>query len=146
MDPSDAFDEKGADMSKACYIGRAAAGLLAGGGLLAFAGPALAQMAPAHVQPANTMLHWVWIAGVFIVLWVFFYKLIYPFLLRHYRADVSKALFWLLFCLYSVSWLQVVFYVFFDYGFRYFWIGWTALLLSVVFLISFLVTLLRHPA
>lgn len=128
-------------MKKLC----SAAGLLAGMSLPA-AAPALAQTAPAHVQPTNPLLHWLWIAGVFIVLWVFFYKLIYPFLLRHYRPDASKAFFWLLFWLYSVTWLQVICYVFFDFGFHYFWIGWTALLLSVIFLISFLVTLLRHPA
>ena len=133
-------------MRKACYSRRAAAALLAGTGLPAAVAPALAQAAPTHAQPANTMVHWVWIVGVLIVLWVFFYKLIYPFLLRHYSADASKTFFWLLFLLYGVTWLQVTCYVYFDYGFRYFWIGWTAILLSVVFLVSFLVTLIRHPA
>jgi hypothetical protein len=107
--------------------------------------PVSAQQEPVHAQPASTFLRWVWIACVFAAIWVFLYKLIYPLLVRHYRPDASKALFWTLFWLYSVTWMQLVLYFFFDYGFRYIWIGAIALLFSVLFLIAFLVVLLRHP-
>jgi tryptophan-rich sensory protein len=109
------------------------------------AAPALSQVTPTHAQPENTFLHVLLIVGVFVAIWAFLYLLIYPLLLPYYRPDASKILFWLLFFLYSVSWLQVVLYTFFDYGFRYVWIGAFAVVLGVLFLISSLVVLIRHP-
>lgn len=108
--------------------------------------PALAQAGPAHEQPENTFMRWVWIVGVFVLIWVFLYKMIYPFLLPYYRPATSKGFFWTLFWLYSVTWLQIILYTFFDYGFHSMWIGASASFLGVLFLIAFLVVLLRNPS
>jgi hypothetical protein len=107
---------------------------------------ALAQTVPATPGYVDqiTLMDWLWMALGFIAIWFILYKMVYPFLLRYYRDDDCKTFFWSLFLLYSLTWLHLIFYVFFDYGFYNLWLRWVALFLGVLFLIWFLVSFLRR--
>jgi hypothetical protein len=86
-------------------------------------------------------------SGIFVfgfaVLWIVFYKLIYPFLLRYYSPAYCKSLFWSAFLLYSMAWLAIGTYVIFEIGFSYEWAKWVFVFMGAVWLIWLLVILLR---
>ena len=107
------------------------------------AAPILAQ-GEATGRPDNPFLKWLWVVLGLVVIWLMFYKGLYPFLLRHFSHDASKAIFWPLFLLYAMTWLHLTAYVFFVYGFYYFWLRVAALFLATLFAIWFLISLLRR--
>lgn len=82
--------------------------------------------------------------AVFAVLWLIFYKGLYPLFLRFYRPDFSKFLFWSLFLLYGLAWLHLSLYVLFDIGFYYAWARWVAVFLTFLWLIWFMVVFSRR--
>ena len=96
-------------------------------------------------RTSGTVLDWILLLGVFLVIWLLLYKGLYPLFLRHYRPDYCKFLFWSLFLLYALAWLHLSLYVLFDIGFYYEWARWTAVFLSVLWLIWFSVVFLRRP-
>jgi hypothetical protein len=102
---------------------------------------------PALEQSDNLLLRG---AGIFlgvVMIWIILYKAAYPFFLRYYRDDFCKTIFWNLFCLYTLTWLFVSFYVVLDIGFYWAWLPWVALFIGAWWLISGLVlTLRRVPA
>jgi hypothetical protein len=118
-------------------------------GLLAvlLASPLRAQVtgkAPAYTQPPNLLLRWAAVVLVFVGIWFILYKVVYPFLLRFYRDDFCKTIFWTLFILYSFTWAFLASYILLEFGFYYGWLQWFAAFLAVLWLISGLVLLLRR--
>lgn len=100
--------------------------------------------ASAMEQPDNLLLRGAAIFLMIVMIWVFLYKGLYPFLLRYYRDTFCKTIFWHLFGLYTLTWLFVSFYLVLDIGFYWAWLPWTALFLGAWWLISGLVLLLRR--
>lgn len=97
-------------------------------------------------QPRNPVLPWVLLFAGFGVLWVVFYKGLYPFLLRYYRDRVSRSFFWELLLLYAVTWLHLASYLVFDWAFQDWWLGWVPLFFAGLFVIWFFITFLRRRA
>ncbi len=95
-------------------------------------------------RPDNPFLKWLWVVLGLVLIWLMFYKGLYPFLLRHFSHDASKAIFWPLFLLYAMTWLHLTAYIFFVYGFYFFWMRVAALFLATLFAIWFLISLLRR--
>lgn len=90
-----------------------------------------------------TLVHWLLLVGVFLLIWVLFYWVLYPFFLRYFNPSFSKVLFWSLLLFYSLTWLHLSLYLVFDYAFFHSWVRWTAAVLTGLWLIWFLVVLLR---
>ncbi|HLP45807.1 MAG TPA: hypothetical protein VK469_07675 [Candidatus Kapabacteria bacterium] len=82
----------------------------------------------------------------FILLWFLFHKLIYPFLLKYYHPEYCKKLFWSLIMLYGLAWITIGAYVIFDFGFRIHAMKWIFLFIGVIWIIWFLVIILRKDA
>ncbi len=113
---------------------------LAGGVLLALVTCFARAQAESDLAPARSpFLDWVLFLAVFVAIWFIFYMGVYPLLLRYYRPDHCKFLFWSLVLLYSVAWLHASLYIIFDYGFFYPWLKWTAVFLIVLWMIWFAV-------
>ncbi|MDX2000734.1 MAG: hypothetical protein SF066_23680 [Thermoanaerobaculia bacterium] len=96
-----------------------------------------------YEPPGPSLLDGLWVLAGILAIGFLFYKGLYPYLLRHYRADDCKTFFWALFSLYSLTWLHLSMYLFFDYGFRYGWVLWMAVFLSVLFALWFLIAFVR---
>lgn len=120
-----------------------------GGALLTFGlasvWPSLAWgQASGALEPRTlTLLDLLLFVGIFILIWCAFYFLLYPYLVRHLRPDLSKTLFWILFILYSLTWLHLSAFLIFDYGFYYDWVRWVGLFLGVFTSLVLFVMLLR---
>jgi|GEM_PF-1310876 len=88
--------------------------------------------------------------GIFIlglvIIWFVFYKLVYPFLLRYYSPFYCKTLFWSMFLLYSMAWISVSVYRIFEIGFFYGWAKWIFAFMGAIWLIWFLVVMLRKDS
>ena len=78
-----------------------------------------------------------------VLLWYLFYKLLYPFLLKYYHPSYCKNLFWSLLLLYGLGWLTIATYLLFDIGFRYNIMKWIFIFLGVIWIIWFLVIILK---
>ena len=99
---------------------------------------------PALEQSDNMLLRYAAVALAVVMIWVMLYKAVYPFFLRYYRDEFCKTIFWNLFFLYTLTWIFVSFYVVLDVGFYWDWLPWVAAFLSVWWLISGAVLLLRR--
>lgn len=99
-----------------------------------------------QLEPARSpFLNWLLLLVVFVVIWLIFYMVLYPQLLRYYPPDFSKSLFWSLFLLYGLAWLHLSLYALFDYGFFFPWLRWVAVFLIALWLIWFaVVTMMRR--
>jgi hypothetical protein len=114
-------------------------------GLALLAMPLAAQeAAPAYEQPPNLLLRSLGTTLVVAVLWLVFYKGAYPFFLRYYKSDFCRTIFWILFSLYSLTWLLLASYLIFDIGFYFSWLRWVAVFLAVLWLVSGLMLMLRR--
>jgi hypothetical protein len=78
-----------------------------------------------------------------VLLWFLFYRLLYPFLLKYYHPAYCKDLFWSLLLLYGLAWLAIATYLLFDIGFRYNIMKWIFIFLGVIWIIWFLVIILK---
>lgn len=94
--------------------------------------------------PKNPFVSWLWVALGLGVIWFLFYKGLYPYLRRYYRAEACQRFFWIQFLLFASTWLHLSTYVFFEYGFYWLWIRWVAAFLGVLFLIWFILAYLRR--
>lgn len=113
---------------------------LVGGAFLAFVACSTWAQAAGDVAPVRSpFLDWVLFLAVFVAIWFIFYMGVYPLLLRYYRPDDCKFLFWSLVLLYSLAWLHLSLYVIFSYGFFYTWLKWTAVFLMALWMIWFAV-------
>ncbi len=83
----------------------------------------------------SVLQDWVVLLAVLSIIWLIFYKGLYPIFLRYFRPDFCKFLFWSLFLLYSLAWLHLSLYILFEYG--YWWLGWMAVFLTALWLICF---------
>lgn len=114
-------------------------------GLALLAIPLAAQETAAdYEQPPNLLLRSLGTALVIGVLWLIFYKGAYPFFLRYYKSDFCRTIFWILFSLYSLTWLLLASYLIFDIGFYFSWMTWVAVFLAVLWLVSGLMLMLRR--
>lgn len=113
-------------------------------GLFAMVAPGFAQGASGPELPENPYLSALWVVVGLIGIWLVFYKLLYPFLLRSYKAETCQRFFWILYFLYAVTWLHLSTYVFFEYGFYWLWIRWVAAFLGGLFLIALVLAYLRR--
>lgn len=84
----------------------------------------------------------VFIVGL-ILLWFLFYKLLYPFLLKYYHPSYCKKLFWSLLMLYGLAWITIGSYVLFEFGFRIDVLKWVFVFIGVIWIIWFLVIILK---
>jgi len=111
---------------------------------LAFAGLAFAQAGadPLESRPV-TLLTWLLFIGVFVLLWVLFYYLLYPYLVRYYHPGVSKVIFWLLFIFYSLTWLHLSLYLIFEVASYYPWTQWVAVFISGIWILWFVIVVVR---
>ena len=102
---------------------------------------------PALQSSGVSLLDWLWIVLIFVLIWLFCYKLVYPtLLLRYYGHYDGKNLFWPLFLLYGLTGLQLIAYWFFkvDPYSQEVWLKWASLVLAVLFFLWFLIVFLRH--
>ncbi len=77
-------------------------------------------------------------AGLLLI-WLLFYYLIYPALLRFYSHHYSKKLFWSLLLLYSISWICLSIYLLFEVGFYIEWLKFVFAFIGALWLIWFMV-------
>ncbi len=107
---------------------------------------ALAQSAEGIGKTGNPFIQWTLFFSIFFFFWFFFYKVIYPWLLNYYHPKHCQKLFWLMFGLYSITWLAISFYIVFDVGWlwwSYLWAKWVFLAIGVFWFICLLWILLR---
>ncbi|NIM12925.1 MAG: hypothetical protein GTO45_12430 [Candidatus Aminicenantes bacterium] len=84
----------------------------------------------------------IFIVGL-VLLWFLFYRLLYPFLLKYYHPSYCKNLFWSLLLLYGLAWLTIATYLLFDIGYRYNIMKWIFVFIGVIWIIWFLVIILK---
>ena len=102
---------------------------------------------PEFVQPENRLLRWTIVALGFIAIWVILYKAVYPKLLRYYRDDFCKTIFWTLLWLYVCTWALLASFIVLEIGFYYGWLKWAAAFFAALWLIAGMSLLLRrNPA
>ena len=112
-------------------------------GLLAPASALFAQGEPLGA-PQSAFLSWTYFILGLVAIWLFFYMMVYPALLRHFSPFASKAFFWPLVLLYWLFWIHLSFYWFFPYGWLWLWMRWGAAFLALIFLLWFIVALSRR--
>ena len=76
--------------------------------------------------------------GGLLLVWILFYYLIYPALLRFYSPGYSKKIFWSLILLYSISWICLSAYVLFEVGFYLEWLKYIFAFIGGIWLIWFI--------
>ncbi len=106
--------------------------------------PALAQ--DGLVVRQSPFLSWTLLLAVFALIWLIFYKGLYPIFLRYFHPTFCKFLFWSLFFLYGLAWLHLSLYILFEYGYWYPWMRWVAVFLTALWLIWFAVAAMTKRA
>ena len=72
-----------------------------------------------------------------------FYKPVYGLLVRYYHPSYCRQVVLSMLLLYVLGWLSLGGFVIFDVGYHYFWVKWVFIFLGALWLISFLVIMLR---
>lgn len=104
---------------------------------------ALPAAAQAVEQPTSAFFGWAVFLGIFALVWFMLYAGAYRVFLRHYSPPHSKFLFWSLFWLYTLTWVHLSGYVWFEWGFQYESARWIAVSLAFLWLVWFFIASLR---
>jgi len=92
----------------------------------------------------NPFLVGLWMFLGLLIIWSCCYWGLYPWLLKYYSFDASKAIFWPTFLLFAVSWLHLGAYTLTDYAFYHSWVRTTSLPLASVCSLWFLFSFARR--
>jgi hypothetical protein len=110
---------------------------LALGLLLACAAPAFAQDAMAQGGGLSSVLKITMFIIGLAAIFVIFYFMVYPILLKYFHPDYCKKLCISMMLLYTLGWFSFGAYVLFDFGYGLDWLRWVLLFISALWLVWF---------
>jgi hypothetical protein len=104
---------------------------------------ALAQTSGFSFASLNESVRWSIFALGIVGIILLFYMPIYGLLVKYYHPSSCKQLVLAMMVLYLLGWMSVGAFVFFDYGFLFFWMKWVFVFLAGLWVIWFVVVILR---
>jgi len=105
--------------------------------ILAWAIPAFAQDAGVHASGLSSVLKITMFVIGLATIFVIFYFMVYPVLLKYFHPDYCKTLCISMMLLYALGWFSFGAYVMFDFGYGLDWLRWALLFISALWLVWF---------
>ena len=105
-----------------------------------------AQLTATPGDTSGVLIRWLLFVLGGITIFFIFYKPVYGILVKYYHPSYCKQLVLAMMMLYFLSWISIALFVLFDYGFMFFWIKWVFVFLAGLWVIWFIVVMLRSDA